>query len=728
MTSRQKKTRLKESSDTDSTYENHLSQESVSLPPLSSSSTTKKTDDYNDYNFNSNEKNSSNNNTLNSNGSFLTDVNLENKSNSLKKEKLHKTISGTNENTSSKIQVSKENHDHINTEHSPPKRQPPPPAIPNFENRVGKWGKLRLAVVKNIAVEDIKFNGLEEPPIQVDYESATGLLLQSLNEDNVSFEQIKYITTAEESKHIINVMFWYAFCAFFQPDGLLLLHKELQSIGYFFARLYWKMLKKERFYMEMFHILISDIIIRALRKHFQQTDFIFSPQIEERIYKLVGLIITGIIPRMRFIHRIKNIIFKSEQKQKVSEYINAFQEALKERKFREKLEASSPQQSSPEIFKTMRPVKSPPSSRFPKEMISEFPEKKSQHSFRKFSSGRNSLIKPCEEPPSSRPTPRRPHLSSDNRLIKDYLTESLEEFFSLGSVDPEEASTTFWNLYTTSPLVASYVGVPVEFRMANRRKMKVQEGENTQKGGGTIRIRQIVDEIMESSGKSAVRHMMMSPRAEKGHATVTARDNELEAALKKLPLTQRVNHLLRRQQEMGRRFKRKQLWERPPSSMMFQQSLKELDKIEKQFRSRNDQIDQEERDKEDQVQREIRNMRNQYQNLENDPSKKRKLYTDIIQKHRRNFRVSRKNVDSFFTRGTAMAEVAMRNTKQMERHIHNAHSVFHKVEEYKNNARKSSFRQKQRQKNHSSDSSTNLSSSKKRRPRSKLLDELEIDI
>jgi hypothetical protein len=206
---------------------------------------------------------------------------------------------------------------------------------------------------KEKRTEDIFFKSIEKPPIEIRFKDLFENVIGSIHiPDKSESAAFKEYFCSEMSQKIISNLFWYVFCAFFQPNGLVSMQDIMEDLSKTSTQFFWFMKKEDRnSFFENYHLAVSFAINKALRKHFPGSKKRFTPNFKIRVFELVSEIVTGIRLRPSYLLRKKDKLFP-RKKRDILEVLRREKEKMKNENVSRKKKKNAESPSAAEMAKS----------------------------------------------------------------------------------------------------------------------------------------------------------------------------------------------------------------------------------------------------------------------------------------------------------------------------------------------------------------------------------------
>lgn len=178
--------------------------------------------------------------------------------------------------------------------------------------------------VKKPTVKDIRFETLEMPPIQLQYDKLAERTVKALeipaSQNDSEFKKIfeeKYLS--KENYSILEIMFWFVFCAFFQPETLhtfVTPKGPIEELSKKMTHFFWQTSGDFRsLVFEIYPHAVCYSISKALKVHFPDSrKKLFSKSFFIRIHQLVFEVLTGVSFQESYISKQQRHLFPRKKK------------------------------------------------------------------------------------------------------------------------------------------------------------------------------------------------------------------------------------------------------------------------------------------------------------------------------------------------------------------------------------------------------------------------------
>jgi len=190
---------------------------------------------------------------------------------------------------------------------------------------------------RELSVNDIIFTSLDNPPITIHYEMLAQHAIKNIQIPSGPFEnQLRQLFNAlfnsKENMEIIERLFWFDYCAFFQVESLHSLLKRnglVEDLAEKLTSFFWKTPPKmKNDFFELYPHAVSYCIIKALKCHFPDSrKNLFSKQFYVRVQQLLSELLTGIRFRESFVTKQMRVLFPKKKR----DIMGAMLRAKKER-------------------------------------------------------------------------------------------------------------------------------------------------------------------------------------------------------------------------------------------------------------------------------------------------------------------------------------------------------------------------------------------------------------
>jgi hypothetical protein len=169
---------------------------------------------------------------------------------------------------------------------------------------------------KDLRTDEIQFKSIHAPPIDIRYTELFENIADKIQLPSRAESEIfrKYFCS-EANQEITSRLFWYVFCAFFQPNELENTDEMMNDLSKLTTNFFWLMDKNHRNkFFDSYHIAMSFAIIKALQKHFPGSKKRFSSNFKLRVFELISELITGIRLRRYYLLGKRNKLFPRKKR------------------------------------------------------------------------------------------------------------------------------------------------------------------------------------------------------------------------------------------------------------------------------------------------------------------------------------------------------------------------------------------------------------------------------